>query len=112
MENCSQPAEVQTLNSIPTVDVAPDLTEDLNKQLEDIISFYQAAEKPAENEELEEEAVTDIKESGKAKDPRLEKKMLKGLGEALFLVEHYMNGTVAQSYHPKEQVMIFCYSNV
>ncbi|XP_053488128.1 taxilin beta b [Ictalurus furcatus] len=91
MENCSQPAEVQTLNSIPTVDVAPDLTEDLNKQLEDIISFYQAAEKPAENEELEEEAVTDIKESGKAKDPRLEKKMLKGLGKEAMLLMQSLN---------------------
>lgn len=90
MENCGQPAEVQTLNSLPSVDATPDLTEDLNEQLEDIISFYKEAEKPVENEELEEQAVTDVKESGKAKDPRQEKKMLKGLGEAIFLAEHYM----------------------
>lgn len=84
MENCSQPTEVQTLNSVPIVDATPDLTEDLNKQLEDIISFYQEAENdPTENEELEEETVTDIKGSGKVKDPRLEKKMLKGLGKAV-----------------------------
>lgn len=84
MENCSQPTEVQTLNSVPIEDATPDLTEDLNKQLEDIISFYQEAENdPAENEELEEETVTDIKGSGKVKDPRLEKKMLKGLGKAI-----------------------------
>lgn len=88
MENCSVPTEVQTLNSVPIVNATPDLTEDLNKQLEDIINFYQAAEKPAENEDLEEETVTDMKESGKAKDPRLEKKMLKGLGERLFLAVH------------------------
>lgn len=98
MENCNQPTEEQALNSVSIVDVTPDLTpdltEDLNKQLEDIISFYQAAEKPAENEELEEEAVTGIKESEKAKDPRLEKKMLKGLGEILFLAR---------------KVNIFCY---
>ncbi|KAK3537557.1 hypothetical protein QTP70_013781 [Hemibagrus guttatus] len=88
MENCSQPTEVQTLNSVPIVDATPDLTEDLNKQLEDIFSFYQEAENPAENEELEEETATDIKESGKAKDPRLEKKMMKGLGkEAMILMQ-------------------------
>ncbi|MCI4382557.1 hypothetical protein PGIGA_G00016190 [Pangasianodon gigas] len=91
MENCSQPAEVQTLNSIPIVDVTPDLTEDLHKQLEDIISFYQESEKPVENEEQEEEAVTDIKESGKAKDPRLEKKMLKGLGKEAMLLMQSLN---------------------
>lgn len=90
MENFSQPAEEQALNSVPVVDVIPDRTEDLNKQLEDIISFYQAAEKATENEELEEEAVTDIKESGKAKDPRLEKKMLKSLGEDFFLIEKFI----------------------
>lgn len=85
MENCSESVEEQTLHGDPVMDVTPDLTEDLNKQLEDIISLYQATEKPAENEELEEEVVTGIKESGKAKDPRLEKKMMKGLGEALVL---------------------------
>lgn len=85
MDNSNQPADEQSLNSVPIVDDTLDLTEDLSKQLEDIISFYQADEVPAENEELEEEAVTGIKESGKAKDPRLEKKMLKGLGEAICL---------------------------
>lgn len=84
MENSNQPADEQSLNSVPIVDDTLDLTEDLSKQLEDIISFYQADEMP-EHEDLEEEAVTGIKESGKAKDPRLEKKMLKGLGEAICL---------------------------
>ncbi|GAA6109351.1 taxilin beta b [Tachysurus ichikawai] len=91
MENCSVPTEVQTLNSVPIVNATPDLTEDLNKQLEDIINFYQAAEKPAENEDLEEETVTDMKESGKAKDPRLEKKMLKGLGKEAMLLMQSLN---------------------
>ncbi|TSO25143.1 Beta-taxilin [Bagarius yarrelli] len=91
MENCSQPTETQTLNSVPIVDGTPDLTEDLNKQLEDIIGFYQASEQPVENEELEEEAVTDIKESGKPKDPRLEKKMLKSLGKEAMLLMQSLN---------------------
>lgn len=85
MENCSQPSEEQSLKCVPIVDATPDLTEDLSKQLEDIISFYQAAEKPDENEDMEEDGGTGTKESGKAKDPRLEKKMMKGLGESYFL---------------------------
>lgn len=55
-----------------------DLTEDLDQQLEDIISTYQAAEAPAEPEDVEE--VTAVKEATTLKDQRVEKKMLKNLG--------------------------------
>lgn len=58
-----------------------DLTEDLAKQLEDIISTYQA-ENPAEPEDAEE--VTAVKEADTRKDQKLEKKMLKNLGVLLF----------------------------
>ncbi|XP_017555459.1 taxilin beta b [Pygocentrus nattereri] len=92
MESCSQLAEVQVPNSVPMADVTPDLTEDLSKQLEDIISTYQEAEKPAESEELEEEeALTDLRESGKAKDQKLEKKMLKSLGKEAMLLMQSLN---------------------
>ncbi|XP_053365947.1 taxilin beta b [Clarias gariepinus] len=91
METCSQPAEEQTLNSDPTLDVTPDLTEDLNKQLEELISYYEAAEKQDENDEMEEEGVTEMKESRKAKDPRLEKKMLKSLGKEAMLLMQSLN---------------------
>ncbi|XP_076833874.1 taxilin beta b [Brachyhypopomus gauderio] len=91
MESGSQPAEEQAPNSVPIADVNPDLTEDLSKQLEDIISSYQEAEMAAESEELEEEAVSDIKEPGKAKDQKLEKKMLKGLGKEAMLLMQSLN---------------------
>lgn len=55
-----------------------DLTEDLGKQLEDIISTYQAAEIPTEPEDAEE--VTAVKEADARKDQKLEKKLLKNLG--------------------------------
>ncbi|XP_072546449.1 taxilin beta b [Salminus brasiliensis] len=87
MESCSQPAELQT----PMANVTVDLTEDLSKQLEDIINTYQEAEKPAETEELEEEALTDLKEPSKAKDQKLEKKMLKGLGKEATLLMQSLN---------------------
>ncbi|KAI4884568.1 hypothetical protein NFI96_010425 [Prochilodus magdalenae] len=91
MDSCSQLAEVQAPNSLPMADVSPDFTEDLNKQLQDIINTYQEAEKPAETEELEEEALTDLKESGKAKDQKLEKKMLKSLGKEAMLLMQSLN---------------------
>lgn len=76
-----QTADVQTPDRVLMADVNPDITENLSKQLEDIISTYQEAEKSAETEELEEEVLTDPKESGKTKDQKQEKKKLKGLGE-------------------------------
>ncbi|XP_062863188.1 taxilin beta b [Trichomycterus rosablanca] len=91
MESCCQPTEVQTSNSVPSVDAIPDLTEDLSKQLEDIISSYQAAENSAEIEEPEAEAVIDVKESGKVKNPKAEKKMLKGLGKEAMLLMQGLN---------------------
>ncbi|XP_026858197.2 taxilin beta b isoform X1 [Electrophorus electricus] len=91
MEAVGHPADVQASNSAPTVDVTPDLTEDLSKQLEDIISSYQEAEMPAESEELEEEAVTDIKEPDRAKDQKMGKKMLKGLGKEAMLLMQSLN---------------------
>ncbi|XP_066498263.1 taxilin beta b isoform X2 [Hoplias malabaricus] len=91
MEGCSQLTQIQASNSVPVVDVTMDLTEDLSKQLEDIISTYKEAEKPAETEDLEEEALTDLKEPGKAKDQKLEKKMLKGLGKEAMLLMQSLN---------------------
>jgi len=72
MESCSQPT-----NGDSKADVNNDLTEDLSQQLEDIINTYQVSEQPGEPEDVEEEAVP-----GKAKEQRMEKKMLKGLGES------------------------------
>ncbi|CAB1335564.1 unnamed protein product [Coregonus sp. 'balchen'] len=62
-----------------------DLTEDLSKQLEDIISTYQeASEEPAEQEEVEEEVLKEqVTKKSSAKDQKLEKKMLKSLGGLL-----------------------------
>lgn len=81
MESCSQPTNEDT-----KADVTHDLTEDLGQQLEDIINTYQVNEQPGEPEDVEEEAVT-----GKAKEHKMEKKMLKGLGEshARFLTPCY-----------------------
>lgn len=59
-----------------------DLTDDLSKQLEDIISTYQeASEEPTEQEEVEDEALKEqVTKKSSAKDQKLEKKMLKSLG--------------------------------
>lgn len=81
MESCCHPTEVQTSISDSSLDAIPDLTEDLSQQLEDIISSYHAAENPTESEEQEEASVMDVKEAGKIKNPKAEKKMLKGLGK-------------------------------
>lgn len=59
-----------------------DLTEDLSQQLEDIISTYQNAEIPTEQEGKEE--ITAVKEADVRKDQKLEKKLLKNLGVLLF----------------------------
>ncbi|XP_052001844.1 taxilin beta b [Xyrauchen texanus] len=83
MEICSQPT-----NGDPKADVTQDFTDDLDQQLEDIINTYQVTEQPGEPEDVEEEVVTDGKEAGKAKDQKLEKKMLKSLGkEAMQLMQ-------------------------
>ncbi|KAM7403499.1 hypothetical protein PAMA_004115 [Pampus argenteus] len=66
-----------------------DLTEDLAQQLEDIISTYQAAEIPAEPEDIEE--VTAVKEADTRKDQKLEKKMLKNLGKEAMLLMQSLN---------------------
>ncbi|KAF7664827.1 hypothetical protein LDENG_00164040 [Lucifuga dentata] len=66
-----------------------DLTEDLGQQLEDIISTYQAAEIPAEPEDMEE--VTAVKEAETRKDQKLEKKMLKNLGKEAMLLMQSLN---------------------
>jgi len=64
-----------------------DLTEDLEQQLEDIISTYQAPEIPAEPEDAR-EGVTAVKEADTRKDQKLEKKLLKNLGkEAALLMQ-------------------------
>ncbi|XP_038864956.1 beta-taxilin-like [Salvelinus namaycush] len=76
-----------------------DLTEDLSKQLEDIISTYQeASEEPAEQEEVEEEVLTEQVTKSSAKDQKLEKKMLKSLGKEAMLLMQSLNklGTTEQ----------------
>ncbi|KAM6913004.1 taxilin beta b [Xenentodon cancila] len=66
-----------------------DLTEDLGQQLEDIISTYQAAQIPAEPEDVEE--VTAAKEPDARKDQKAEKKMLKNLGKEAMLLMQSLN---------------------
>ncbi|KAM9842278.1 taxilin beta b [Aulostomus maculatus] len=66
-----------------------DLTEDLGKQLEDIISTYQAAEIPADPEDREE--VTPVRETDTRKEQKLEKKMLKNLGKEAMLLMQSLN---------------------
>ncbi|KAK6304769.1 hypothetical protein J4Q44_G00253550 [Coregonus suidteri] len=70
-----------------------DLTEDLSKQLEDIISTYQeASEEPAEQEEVEEEVLKEqVTKKSSAKDQKLEKKMLKSLGKEAMLLMQSLN---------------------
>lgn len=83
METCqkSSPASVGPEAS-PVDGQRIDLTEDLAKQLEDIISTYQAGEIPAEPEDGEE--VTSTRDADARKDQKLEKKMLKSLGVLFF----------------------------
>ncbi|KAJ7990782.1 hypothetical protein DPEC_G00290490 [Dallia pectoralis] len=69
-----------------------DLTDDLSKQLEDIISTYQEADdEPDEQEEVGEveEALTEqVTKKSSAKEQKLEKKLLKSLGkEAMQLMQ-------------------------
>lgn len=65
-----------------------DLTENLSQQLEDIISTYQAAEEPAEAEDIDE--VSAVKD-GSPRDQKLEKKMLKSLGKEAMLLMQSLN---------------------
>ncbi|XP_041828398.1 taxilin beta b [Melanotaenia boesemani] len=90
METCqeSSPAPIGPEAS-PSDDRHIDLTEDLGQQLEDIISTYQAAQIPAEPEDIEE--VTAAKEPDARKDQKLEKKMLKNLGKEAMLLMQSLN---------------------
>ncbi|XP_047467037.1 taxilin beta b [Mugil cephalus] len=90
MEACqeSRPAPAGPEAS-PAEDRHIDLTEDLDQQLEDIISTYQADEIPAEPEDAEE--VTVAKEADTRKDQKLEKKMLKNLGKEAMLLMQSLN---------------------
>ncbi|XP_032403114.1 taxilin beta b isoform X2 [Xiphophorus hellerii] len=87
MEACQESGPAPTgPGASPAEDRHIDLTEDLGQQLEDIISTYQAAQIPAEPEDIEE--VTAAKEPDARKDQKLEKKMLKNLGkEAMQLMQ-------------------------
>ncbi|XP_061651872.1 taxilin beta b [Phyllopteryx taeniolatus] len=67
------------------VDPNVDLTEDLGKQLEDIISAYQANEAPDEPEDAEEV------QPNTRRDQKLEKKMLKNLGKDAMLLMQSLN---------------------
>ncbi|XP_061700365.1 taxilin beta b [Syngnathoides biaculeatus] len=62
-----------------------DLTEDLSKQLEDIISAYQADKAPDEPEDAEE-----VRPNTR-RDQKLEKKMLKNLGKDAMLLMQSLN---------------------
>lgn len=88
MEACQESSPAPT-GALPADDRHVDLTEDLDQQLEDIISTYQAAEIPAEPEDTEE--VTAIKEADARKDQKLEKKMLKNLGKEAMLLMQSLN---------------------
>lgn len=69
-----------------TADRCVDMTEELNQQLEDIISTYQSEASLVEPEEPEEligeqdVVVTSMMDTSVSKDQKLEKKMLKALG--------------------------------
>jgi len=88
MEACQESSPAPTSpEALPAEDHHIDLTEDLAQQLEDIISTYQAAQSPAEPEDIEE--VTAAKEPDVRKDQKLEKKMLKNLGILFFFSEFH-----------------------
>lgn len=80
MEKCCKPAKG------PLVEPPVDLTDELGQQLEDIISTYQVVEKPMDAEEDTGSGKvvepSPQKEGGSAKDQKLEKKLLKNLGES------------------------------
>lgn len=84
METCQESSPATTVSKASPVEGCNiDLTEDLEQQLEDIISTYQEGEIPAEPEDGE-EVTESVKESDTRKDQKLEKKMLKNLGEVWF----------------------------
>ncbi|XP_015241070.1 PREDICTED: beta-taxilin-like [Cyprinodon variegatus] len=90
MEACQQSGPApHGPGASPAQDRHIDLTEDLAQQLEDIISTYQAAQTPAEPEDVEE--VTAAKEPDARKDQKLEKKMLKNLGKEAMLLMQSLN---------------------
>ncbi|XP_008397239.1 taxilin beta b [Poecilia reticulata] len=90
MEACQESGPAPTgPGASPAQDRHIDLTEDLGQQLEDIISTYQAAQIPAEPEDIEE--VTAAKEPDARKDQKLEKKMLKNLGKEAMLLMQSLN---------------------
>ncbi|XP_057715627.1 taxilin beta b [Corythoichthys intestinalis] len=83
MEPC--PENSTKTPAVPVGDPDADLTEDLGKQLEDIISTYQAnevAEEPEDKEEVR---------SNTRRDQKLEKKMLKNLGKDAMLLMQSLN---------------------
>ncbi|KAL0969813.1 hypothetical protein UPYG_G00232620 [Umbra pygmaea] len=76
-----------------------DLTDDLSKQLEDIISTYQEADElPGEQEEAEDTLKEQGIKKNSAKEQKLEKKMLKSLGKEAMLLMQSLNklGTTEQ----------------
>lgn len=86
-----------------------DLTEDLSKQLEDIISTYQeASDEPAEQEEVEEEVLKEQVTKSSAKDQKLEKKMLKSLG-GLCVLLHLSSSVLFSIYSASIVVSVTVY---
>ncbi|XP_051942605.1 taxilin beta b [Hippocampus zosterae] len=87
MESSPENSTTQA-GSTPAVsagDTPADLTDDLGKQLEDIISTYQADEAPDEPEDTEEV------QPNTRREQKLEKKMLKSLGKEAMLLMQSLN---------------------
>ncbi|KAG7465716.1 hypothetical protein MATL_G00156460 [Megalops atlanticus] len=107
MESQFQPSEAASAQSLaPAAEAeagsaqgpAVDLSDDFSKQLEDIISSYQADPAPAEPDVTEEGVLLDqggdiavTKDAGSGKDQKLEKKMLKSLGKEAMLLMQSLN---------------------
>ncbi|XP_023694843.2 taxilin beta b [Paramormyrops kingsleyae] len=94
MENQATLSKVTT-GAYSTADPCVDVTEELNQQLEDIISTYQSEASLVEPEEPEEligeqdVVVTGMMDTSVGKDQKLEKKMLKALGkEGMILMQN------------------------
>lgn len=105
MEACQESKPSPTgPEASPAEDHHIDLTEDLDQQLEDIISTYQAAEIPAEPEDTEE--VTAVREPETRKDQKMEKKMLKNLGVVCGVLLIFIWGAFDSAQSAKVQVVL------
>ncbi|XP_077437787.1 taxilin beta b [Vanacampus margaritifer] len=86
MESCPENStQAESTRAVSVGDPNEDLTDDLGKQLEDLISTYQADEAPDEPEDTEEV------HRNSRRDQKLEKKMLKSLGKDAMLLMQSLN---------------------